>query len=259
MTQSEHKDELSERDRLPPTERGQDPERTETMHGLAVEESRPLTGDERRAAENDTPVPERVYAPASERVPKDPVPGHRDFVERTDESTPERQAATTPSEPTFTRVERPSSQPQQAWNPSPMSNPTFSSMGEDSGSTWFGLPARAGAVAALAGAAAGVWLYARWQRERDKPINRWRRQAWQTASEMRDRMPPRDELPRPGGIGLLATALSIGVILWQKSRAQAKTPVQAVSDADWQQRLATLKERWSPRRVEMEKFSLSRH
>jgi hypothetical protein len=253
MTQSEHKDELSERDRLPPTGRGQDPERTEAMHGLAVEDSRPLTSDERRAAESDTPLPERVYAPASERVPKDPVPGHREFVERTDESTPERQAVGSP-EPTFTRVERPSSAPQTAWNPSP----TFSNMGEDSGGTWFGLPTRVGAVAALAGAAAGLWFYARWRRERDKPINRWRRQAWQAASEMRDRMPPPEELQRPGGVGLLATALSIGVILWQKSRAQAKTPVQAVSDADWQQRLASLKERWSPRRVEMERFSISR-
>jgi hypothetical protein len=267
MTQSEHKNEVSERDLLPPTERGQDPERTEAMRGLAVEDSRPMTSDERRAAENDTPLTERVYAPASERVPKEPVPGHRDFVERTDESTPERQAVTSPPEPTFTRVERPSSGPQPAWNPSPTStpyssptsNPTFNSMGEYGGGSWFGLPARVGAVAALAGAAAGVWFYARWRREHDKPINRWRRQAWQAAYEVRDRMPPRDELQRPGGIGLLATALSIGVILWQKSRTQPKTPVQAVTDADWQQRLANLKERWSPGRVELEKFSISRH
>jgi hypothetical protein len=211
-------------------------------------------------------LPERVYAPASERVPKAPVPGHRDFVERTDESTPERQAVGSPTEPTFTRVERPSQQP---WSPPPMStsaSPTFSSMGEDRGNGWFGLPAGAGAAAALAGAAAGVWFYARWRRERDKPINRWRRQAWQTAYqarqaayEVRDRMPPGDELQRPGGIGLLATALSIAVILWQKSRSRSTPPMQAVAEADWQQRLSNLKERWSPRRVEMEKFSISRH
>jgi hypothetical protein len=264
--QPEHNNELSERDRLPPTERGQDPERTEAMHGLAVEDARPLTSDERRAAENDTPLPERVYAPASERVPKEPVPGHRDFVEHTDESTPERQAVSTESEPPFTRVERPSSQPQQAWTPSPMSTPysspaatpTFSNLDEDRGDKWFGLPIGLGAAAALAGAAVGAWFYARWRHERDKPINRWRRQALQTASEVRDRMPPSEELQRPGGIGLLATALSIAVILWQKSRSGQKRPIETVTDVDWQHRLANLKERWSPRRVEMEKFSISR-
>jgi hypothetical protein len=34
----------------------------------------------------------------------------------------------------------------------------------------------AAALLTLAGAVAGAWLYARWERERDKPINRIRRQ-----------------------------------------------------------------------------------
>ena len=54
---------------------GEDPEREAVMHDLLHEESRPLTDDEREAAEHDQSRPERVYAPASARVPKAPAPG----------------------------------------------------------------------------------------------------------------------------------------------------------------------------------------
>src|SRR5918911_292551 len=82
-------------DRLPPTERDEDPQRAEFTRELTTGEARPLTADERHAAEYDQPRAERVYAPASERVPKEPVPGHRDFIEHTDPATPERQSVAT--------------------------------------------------------------------------------------------------------------------------------------------------------------------
>ena len=77
--------------------------------------------------------------------------------------------------------------------------------------------------------------YARWQRERNKPINRFRRQAEQTAADMRSRVPSGDEL-QSRGVGLAATLASIGLLMWQKGRQQSRKQVEAVADADWQQR-----------------------
>jgi len=54
---------------------GEDSARDAVVHDLTSHESRPLTREEREAAERDPGRPERVYAPASERVPKDPIPG----------------------------------------------------------------------------------------------------------------------------------------------------------------------------------------
>src|SRR5438445_6997545 len=68
--------------------------------------------DDREHTESDQDV---VYAPASERVPVNPVAGHRDFIEHPDTHTPEREAANGPSmdtgEPTFARVARPTTTP----------------------------------------------------------------------------------------------------------------------------------------------------
>jgi len=265
MNLAEHNDELSQLDRLPPNERNQDIERTEITHGLEVEPSRPLTSDERHAAENDTPLRERVYAPASERVPKEPVAGHRDFVEHTDVSTPERQAVAEVEEPSFTRVERPGNgDPRRPWSPPPTSSPYSSNThypsyeASRSSPSWLGLPVGIGTVAALAGGVAAAWFFARWRRERNKPMNRFRRQAMLTASEMRSRVPTGDEI-QSGGLGLAATLASIGLFMWQKGRQESRKQVEAVADADWQHRLMKLKERWSPGRLEMEKFSISRH
>src|ERR1700736_3400599 len=65
--------------------------------------------------ERSGPTGEPGYAPASERVPVDPVPSHRNLTDHTDTHTPEREAAGhTPSvstEPSFTRVTRPSGVP----------------------------------------------------------------------------------------------------------------------------------------------------
>ena len=265
----EGSEDLSKRDLLPPNERGQDQLRTEASHGLAVDGSRPLTKEEREAAEHDSGIAERVYAPASERVPKDPLPGHREFIQHEDDHTPERVAATHPPEPSFTRIERPSNVTQHEWSPSPTStpysspesNPTFNSAPQSGGWRAFGPPMGFGSLLFIACGGVGVWLYARWQRERNKPINRLRRQALTAAGELRERMPAsRDDLAQPGGVGLAATLVSVClVVLRQALLRQPRSRAQHVTEADWQQRLIALKERWSPRRLEMKKFSISRH
>jgi len=76
----------------PPGERDQDEELAGVERGLLDEPARPLTDEEREAAARDPGVAPRVYAPASERVPKPPAPGHEDLAGQVDEDTPERQA-----------------------------------------------------------------------------------------------------------------------------------------------------------------------
>jgi hypothetical protein len=43
--------------------------------------ARPLTDDEKDAAEDDPGRAPRTFAPASERVPKPPAPGHEQLIE----------------------------------------------------------------------------------------------------------------------------------------------------------------------------------
>lgn len=76
----------------PPGERDQDEARSDMERGLASDPARPLSDEEREAARADAGVPPRVYAPASERVPKAPLPGHEDLAGHVDPTTPERQA-----------------------------------------------------------------------------------------------------------------------------------------------------------------------
>jgi len=288
---------------IPKTERNQDPE--DVTHELATETSRPLTSEERQAAEGDAPAREPVYAPASERVPRT-VAGYRDVTEHTDTATPERQALGqtsegthmgTETEPSFTRVSRPGTGPisgngseepeATGWSPRPgrwMSNASTVSM----------LPMGMGWVTLSIFGGLGVWLWMRWRRERNKPINRLRRQARQTAAqarqraaELRSRVPEIPELPdeaaRPA-VGLGTVLLSIAVLLWQQSQSRSRSQLetrgremgrkadkaskhasklgrqaaQTVADVDWQTRLLQLKHRWSPGRLEMEKVTISR-
>jgi hypothetical protein len=268
-------------DVIPPTERNQDPLQTSSTQGLTTDVSRPLTDDERKAADRDAPVAERVYAPASARVPKEPVPGHRAVIEHTDTHTPEREAVAQGSsgsdEPTFTRVGRPTitagyDTPTPGAYGSPMSNPGFDQdrysephdrrrkMFLGMGFSWF----------TVACAGVGIWLYMRWRHERNKPINRIRRQARQAAAEVRERManmpmPSPEEAARPA-MGLTTAILSILLVMWQQSQARSRRAehmtrraVDNLSDVDWQHRLMKLKERWNPGRLELEKISISRH
>jgi hypothetical protein len=72
----------------------------------------------------------------------------------------------------------------------------------------------AGALLALSGGVGGAWLYARWQRERNKPINRLRRGARDVASRLGERIPDVDELPRGAApVSGAATALLLTALL----------------------------------------------
>ena len=264
-------------DVIPPTERNQDPERTDMTHDLSADASRPLTEDERKAADMGTTVGERVYAPASERVPREPVPGHRDFVEHPDTHTPERVAAgQAEAEPSFTRVPRPNATTtDDAYTPPTESQTSSRRMWVPIAIGW--------AVGFGTCAGVGIWLWMRWRRERNKPINRIRRQARQTAYELRDRMPSSDEAAVPA-VGLSTAVLPLLVWAWQRSRSRgvtsqvrgradkaarrgqkaarwtdraARQAAQTVAEMDWQQRLAMLKELWQPSRVELEKTSIT--
>jgi len=296
-------------DVIPPTERNQDPLRVEQAHDLHTGNVEPKPSD--RAE----PIAERVYAPASERVPKQPVPGHREVIEHTDTHTPERQAAAAEdTEPTFTRVPRPSNPGDSTTDyaasvsttpgayASPLSNPGLRSddySGEwqsgrkrmflGIGASWF----------TVLGCAVGVWLFMRWRAERNKPVNRLRRQArqaWEIADEWRGRMPMPDEAARPAA-GLGSMLVPLAIVLWRQSQSKsrqdavreeamgraerigqqaqrmgrqadkaarhadktARRASQTISDVDWQQRLMHLKERWNPSRLELEKIQISRH
>lgn len=265
-------------DVIPPSERNQDPEVTEATRGMTLDGSRPLTDAERKVAEHDAPVGERVYAPASERVPREPVPGHRDFVEHPDTHTPEREAVAdmhSTGEPSFTRVPRPSG--------TSFNGETSGEMLADEAPArmrmW--VPITVGwAIGFGSCAGVGLWLWLRWQRERNRPINRIRRQARQTAYDIRERMPTGEDAARPA-VGLSTALLSVLVLLWQQSRSRNADAMRAgrgraervmrrtdkasrraahmISETDWQARLARMKERWDPRRLELEKRSITRH
>lgn len=278
-------------DVIPPTERNQDLDHT--THDLVNETARPLTEEERKAADRDTPVGERVYAPASERVPRT-VSDYGSVVEHTDTHTPERQAMGE-SEPAFTRVARPSTAPTPYNDPPGMDSTPQPQRWTSNMSTGTLLPIGMGWIAMCVGGGIGVWLWMRWRRERNKPINRLRRQARQTADqarqrayELRDRMPDMPEFPdeatRPA-VGLGTALVSLAILLWQQSQSRSRTEemrartrdmgrradkasrqatrlgrraTETVSDIDWQQRLMQLRERWTPGRVELEKISIPR-
>jgi len=82
----------------PPSERGEDQARDEVMREVEEQPSRPLSGAKKRAAESDTERAPDVYAPASERVAKEPLARDREIVDHVDASTSERKAAHTLAE-----------------------------------------------------------------------------------------------------------------------------------------------------------------
>jgi hypothetical protein len=221
-------------------------------------------------SESDTPVGERVYAPASARVPVDPVPGHHELTDHPDTHTPERQAAsaaTSTPDPYASNLTNPGYTP-------------YNDAGWNTESRSSGLPFGLGWVALGIGGGLGGWLYLRWQRERNKPINRLRRQALQAAGELRNRVPSPEEAVRPAA-GVTTALLSIAVILYRlaQSRSQQADKVisrqtkkagkradktvsrasHAMSEIDLQKRLSSLKKRWDPSRLELEKIQISRH
>jgi hypothetical protein len=73
------------RERLPlgelrPDDRGQDEVREDLEESIGRGEPRPLTREEREAAARDPGAAKTVYAPASERVPKPPLPADEKLI-----------------------------------------------------------------------------------------------------------------------------------------------------------------------------------
>jgi hypothetical protein len=101
----------------------------------------------------DAPAGERVYAPASERVPREPAPGHREVIQHMDSRTPERE--------TFER----------RWPDPTDDEPTAPDTGLQQRVMFMAI-----GLSWLAVTASGVslWLIVRWRRERNKPVNRMR-------------------------------------------------------------------------------------
>lgn len=269
---------------LPPSERNEDPERSALTNDLSDGPSRPLTDDEKEAAKHDTALPERVYAPASERVPKPPVPGHEQLVSTTDPATPERRSAGTPAAfhegaqgagPTGqARSSAATLPPPRPWSPPPAV--TRGDAERSRTPLVFGLSA--GSAALIGASAGGAWWYARWRREQARPINRVRRQVRRTASAVGDRLPnlpsrdavlerlPDAEQARPaGGAGLtlLLAALWAARVLRNRDRQLepdrrdrdvmvARTTVRTTVDAQrepragatWQARAGDLAGAW---------------
>jgi hypothetical protein len=231
--------------------------------------------------DDGAPVAETVYAPASERVPKT-VPDYRDVTSTTDAATSERQAVTAgpEPEPSFTRVARPAYAPpvdtaQTSWD-------TPNSDWMNGGSSGGGLPMKIACLGLGLAGGVGVWLWMRWQRERNKPINRFRRQARYAAGQarkqataLREQMPDLPDIPdeaRRPAAGLGTALLTLAVVLWQQSQARSreeeatraaqearttgKRAVDSISDVDWMERLQHLRDLWNPMRVELEKVSI---
>lgn len=185
-----------------PTERGQDPTREAAERDSSSLPSRPLTDEEREAAEHDPGRRQRAYAPHSERVPKPPAPGDAELVAHglagqmeEPHAIPAAPAAATP--------------PESARHPEAAPGPPEPSPGRGRELT---IGAGVGALAAIA---VGLgWLYRRWRRERNRPVNRVRRQARRVASGAR----------RAGPVGGLGLAMSAIALLWARAfRARATT------------------------------------
>src|ERR1700704_6063476 len=82
----------------------------------------------------------------------------------------------------------------------------------------------AGAILSIGGAIGGAWLYARWQRERNKPINRLRRGARDVASRLSERMPDVEDLPHGAApMSGAATALLLTGLVASRAMRRGST------------------------------------
>lgn len=236
---------------LPPSERSEDSARAAYMDSLTAGSSRPLTADEKHAAEESEPSTERVYAPASERVPKRPAPGHEDIVGHVDRSTPERRAA---GAPTDREAPDPGKGPESRWfagtaGATGSANGGWATSPYDApqrtgGGMWrgvlFGLGM--GTLPLAAGLAVGLYLYRRREQERNKPINRLRRGVVHAGSAVAERIPSREVLVRYvpdreraqplgiGGVALLALAM-LAQRLIERRQSESSSPSTVAASA----------------------------
>ena len=73
---------------LRPDDRGQDEVREDLEESIGRGEARPLTREEREAAARDPGPAKTVYAPASERVPKPPLPADEKLIDQRKDNVP---------------------------------------------------------------------------------------------------------------------------------------------------------------------------
>ncbi len=71
---------------LAPDDRGQDEQREDLEESIARGEARPLSREEREAAKADHGPAKTVFAPASERVSKQPLPADEKLINKEKES-----------------------------------------------------------------------------------------------------------------------------------------------------------------------------
>jgi hypothetical protein len=134
-----------------------------------------------------------------------------------------------------------------------------------------------GALVALGGGVGGAWLYARWQRERNRPINRLRRRARGIAGTLSDRvqdvgqrLPDADEMrdtaPMSGGAAaLLLGGVALARLMHVGGWGRAQTPtsadrLRAASRSGWGNQLRGLREdldsRWGPQLRSLREFDV---
>jgi hypothetical protein len=143
------------------------------------------------------------------------------------------QSGPTSDEPSFTRVARPSATGGETAAETDWSQNQWESTSSSGGNKL----TLVGWAALGACGTVGIWLLMRWQQERNKPINRFRRQARQTASQarqtavqLRERVPDLPQLPdqaaRPA-VGLSTALVSLALLLWQRSASRSRAEARA--------------------------------
>jgi hypothetical protein len=83
---------------LDKSERGEDELDNEVLDAELTGSGRPLTDDEKEAAEHDPGLAPRTYAPASERVAKPPAPGEEKLGGVSPDDQPSTGAVTHPGD-----------------------------------------------------------------------------------------------------------------------------------------------------------------
>ena len=86
--EAEEKPEKLPAGELRPDDRGQDPVAEDLEESIGRGEPRPLTREEREAEAHDRGPAKTVYAPASQRVPKPPLPADEKLINADDPNKP---------------------------------------------------------------------------------------------------------------------------------------------------------------------------
>jgi len=91
--EDDERPDVENKERLPlgelrPDDRGQDEVREDLEESIGRGEARPLTRAEREAAARDRGPAKTVYAPASERVPKPPLPADEKLIDQRKDDVP---------------------------------------------------------------------------------------------------------------------------------------------------------------------------